>query len=108
MCFSFGKCDFSEVICNKECQDEYEYANLVSCDDIFDFAKVAKFFYDNVGLIIMKSMSYKGQGLVKHEQGMREPIDPSMRLKYEGVGYVTYRGNDVIGIKDLNITIQAM
>lgn len=29
----------------------------------------------NVGFKIMKRMGYKGKGLGKHEQGMRNPID---------------------------------
>lgn len=49
---------------------------------------------NNVGLKIMKRMSYKGKGLGKNEQGMEEPIEPVMRPKHEGIGYLIGKGNN--------------
>jgi hypothetical protein len=74
---SFNKCDFSEVIGKKECNNEDQ-----NCID-----KTSSCFNDNVGLKIMKKMGFKGKGLGKHEQGIRNPIEPTIRPKYEGLGY---------------------
>ena len=81
-----------EVVCDKECKKEYENvaSNTISSDD------------KNVGWNIMKQMGYKGKGLGKYEQGNIEPILPTMKPKYEGLGYATDERNDVIGSRKIS------
>lgn len=91
LCFDqpIDKCVSAEVVCDED-KDESK-----NCDgNVFDFANIASCFDDNVGFKIMKRMGYKGQGLGKYSQGRREPIKPIMRPKYEGIGYITGKGNN--------------
>ena len=41
----------------------------------------------------MKRMGFKGKGLGKHEQGIRNPIETIGRPKYAGLGYDVGSGN---------------
>jgi len=85
---------------NKECKVEYSKdigsTNFVICDDIAEeckdandaeFANIGSCFDDNVGLKIMNKIGYKGEGLGKHARGVKEPIAPVVRAKYEGLKY---------------------
>lgn len=85
--FSFDKCEFAEDICAKKCSIEHvkEFANLSSCDNMTNSDKGTSCSKNNVGLKIMKMRGYTGQGFGKHEQGMRNPIEPTMRPKNEGL-----------------------
>ena len=81
---SIDKCVFKD---DNECTKEKDnvFTNNTSCDN------------KNVGWNIMNKMGYKGKGLGKHEQGIIEPILPTIRPKYEGLGYITDKKNDVVG-----------
>lgn len=79
------KCVFAEDICDKNCQKD----NVVRCNGN----------EKNVGLKIMERMGYKGQGLGKYGQGMREPIKPIMRPKHEGLVYVAGKGSNTVVTK---------
>ena len=60
------KCVFKDdKECNKE--NDKEFTNNTSFDNM------------NIGWNIMKKMDDKGKGLGKHEQGIIEPIEPTMR-----------------------------
>ena len=73
--YGIEKCDFAKVVCKKECNDEYE-----NCID-------KTYSYENIGLKIMERMGFKGKGLGKDEQGLRNPIETIVRPKYAGLGY---------------------
>lgn len=75
--YGIQKCDFSEVVCKKECNDEHE-----NCID-----RTSSYYNDNIGLKIMEIMGFKGKGLGKDEQGLRNPIETIVRPKYVGLGY---------------------
>ena len=60
------------------------------------FTNNTSFDNKNFGSNIMEKMGYKGKGLGKHDQGIIEPILPTMREKYEGRGYATNERNDVM------------
>ena len=62
--------------------EKCDSSNSISCDN------------KSVGWNIMKKMGYKGKGLGKHQQGIIEPIEPIMRPKYEGLGYMTNERNN--------------
>ena len=80
--YGIKKYAFTKVVCKKECNDEHE-----NCID-----RTSSYYNDNIGLKIMKRMGFKGKGLGKHEQGIRNPIKPIARPKYEGLGYATDNG----------------
>ena len=69
-----------EVVCDKEYENVR--SDIISCDN------------KNVGCNIIKKIVYKDKVLGKHKQGIIEPIEPIMRPKYEGLGYMTYERND--------------
>ena len=70
--YGIEKCDFSEAesVC-----DEKKFADLVCYDN------------NNIGLKIMERMGFKGKDLGKHEQGLKNPIETTIRRKYAGLGY---------------------
>jgi hypothetical protein len=58
---------------------------------------------NNIGLKIMKRMGFKGKGLGKHEQGIRNPIETTGRPKYAGLGYEAGNGKMNKSSSDSNI-----
>ena len=69
-----------EVVCDKEYENVT--SDIISCDN------------KNVGWNIIKKIGYKDKVLGKHKQGIIESIEPIMRPKYEGLGYMTDERND--------------
>lgn len=94
--FSFDKNKIVEVVYVEKCSVEpiKEFSNLVSCDNLSISNNGASCSKNNVGLKIMKIMGYIGQGLGKQEQGMRNPIEATIRPKNEGLCYVLGKGNN--------------
>ena len=75
--YRIEKCDFVEVVCNKESNDEHE--NFID--------RNYSYYNDNIGLKIMERMGFKGKGLGKDEEGLMNLIETIVRPKYVGLGY---------------------
>ena len=92
---------FNPSLCDVSCDTN----DLSLCDEK-QFADLVCYDNNNIGLKIMERMGFKGKGLGKHEQGIRSPIKPTIRPKYEGLGYATENGKMNKGSRESNESIK--
>ena len=88
--------NFNPSLCDVSCDtndlsdygiENYDFSEATSVCDEKKFADLVCYDNNNICLKIMERMGFKGKGLGKHEQGLKNPIETTIRPKYASLGY---------------------